>query len=391
VRVAVVKPGSLVPAGASPRRRRWWAAAALLVLALAVAGALWKKRQTPASTSATAAAARVMEIAPADLETVRREAFSRVVPLSGSLRPAEWTVVKSKVAGDLSVLTVREGERAVRGAVLARFDDRDLQARVAERSAVLEGARAQLGLARKNQASSAELLATGFISRNAYDTAESNLAVAQANLRAAEAQLEVARKALADAVVLAPMSGIVAERYARPGEKLPVDARILWLVDLSRMELEAEVPAPDIAALSLGQAVEFSVEGFEGRVFRGAVARMNPSADERSRALKVYVVLPNPDQALKGGMFAKGTLRLSAGREAVVVPQAALREENGEAVAWVLEGDTVARRALKLGARDIGRGVVEVIEGLKPGERALRASITNVAPGARVRLVGASG
>ncbi|MCA3131602.1 MAG: efflux RND transporter periplasmic adaptor subunit [Rhodocyclaceae bacterium] len=376
--------------GGAPRRRRWWwAGAVLLVLALGAAGVAWKKRQAPAPASAPAAAARVMEVAQADLETVRREAFGRLVPLSGSLRPAEWTVVKSKVAGELSVLTVREGERVARGAVLARFDDRDLQARVAERGAVLEAARAQLALARKNQASSAELLATGFISRNAYDTVASNLAVAEANLRAAEAQLEVTRKALADAVVLSPMAGIVAERYARPGEKLPVDARLMWLVDLSRLELEAEVPAADIAALLPGQAVEFTVEGFEGRAFQGTVARINPAADERSRTLKVYVLLPNPDEALKGGMFAKGTLRLSVGREAVVVPQAALREENGEAVAWVLEGDTVARRAVKLGARDPGRGVVEVLDGLKPGERMLRASITNVAPGARVRLVGA--
>ncbi|MFN9389537.1 MAG: efflux RND transporter periplasmic adaptor subunit [Betaproteobacteria bacterium] len=373
----------------APRRRRWWAAA-LLLAALAGAGVVWKKRQAPAP-AASPAAARVMEVAPADLETVRREAFGRAVPLSGSLRPAEWTLVKSKVAGELSALTVREGERVARGAVLARFDDRDLQARVAERNAVMEGARAQLALARKNQASSAELLATGFISRNAYDTVESNLAVAAANLRAAEAQLEVARKALADAVLRAPMAGIVAERYARPGEKLPVDARILWLVDLSRLELEAEVPAPDIAALSPGQAVEFTVEGFEGRAFQGTVARINPSADERSRALKVYVLLPNPDQALKGGMFAKGILRLSAGREALVVPLSALREENGEPVAWVLEGESVVRRAVKLGARDAGRGVVEVLEGLKPGERVLRASITNVAPGTRVRLVGAAG
>jgi multidrug efflux pump subunit AcrA (membrane-fusion protein) len=90
-------------------------------------------------------------------------------------------------------------------------------------------------------------------------------------------------------------------------------------------------------------------------------------------------------------MFAKGTLRVSAGRDAVLVPLSAVREENGETVAWVLEGDTVARRPVKLGLRDPGRGVAEVLEGLKPGERLLRASISNVAPGARVRLVGAAG
>jgi RND family efflux transporter MFP subunit len=393
-----MKPVELTVAGASIRRRRLvkWGIAVVVLVALLAAGAAWKKRQAgfaPATTPSAGPAAqgRVMEIAPVDLETVRREAFSRSVPLSGSLKPAEWTMVKSKVAGELSAVLVREGERVARGAVLARFDERDLQAKVAERRAALEAARAQLGLAQKNQASNADLLAKGFISRNAYDTAESNLAVAEANLRSAEAQLEVVTKALSDAVVRAPIAGIVAERYAQAGEKLPVDARILWLVDLARMELEAEVPASDIAALAPGQAVEFSVEGFEGRSFQGKVDRINPSADERSRALKVYVVLPNPDQALKGGMFAKGTLRVSAGRDAVLVPLSAVREENGETVAWVLEGDTVARRPVKLGLRDPGRGVAEVLEGLKPGERLLRASISNVAPGARVRLVGAAG
>lgn len=376
-----------------PGMRQRGRAARKLVAAVAViallGGAAWviqsRKAPRPAAP-APSATTRVMELAPMDLGDVVRGPLEQSIPLSGTLQPYARTVVKSKVAGEVRDVRVREGTTVRRGDLLAELDDTELRARVAEKRASLEAARAQLDLARKNWAMNEQLLEQKFISRNAADTVASSVEVAQANVRVAEAQLEVARKALADARVVAPMSGIVAERFSLPGEKVPVDARIVSLVDLSRLELEADVPASDIGLVAVGAAVTFRIEGLPDRAFEGRVERINPTADERSRTVKVYAVLSNADGQLRGGMFAKGQLAAGTVAAATLAPIAAVREEGADVFVYTVAGETVGRKAVRLGARDPGRGVVQVLEGLEPGERVLNANLGNVRPGDRVRV-----
>jgi len=360
----------------------------LVVIVALAAAALWavKARRAAPAPAAPAAAERVMELAAGDITVVANAPLQPSIPLSGTLQPHDQTVVKTKVAGELVRVLVREGERVGGGQLLAQVDDTELRARLAERRAALTGAQAQRDLARKNWATNEQLLSQNFISRNAADTAASALAVAEANVAAAEAQLELAGKALADARLAAPMAGIVAERFAQPGEKLPVDARVLSLVDLSRLELAAEVPASDIAAVRVGGQVAFRVDGMGAKVYRGTVERINPTADPRSRMVRVYVRLDNAEGELKGGMFAKGRLASSAMREAVMIPAGSVRDAGGESVVMVLEGDVVRRRAVTLGLRDEAGDAVEVVSGLEVGAKVLNASLGNLRAGDRVRV-----
>lgn len=361
-----------------------------IVATIALAATAWAlKHRAPrpgAAPDTTVAASRSMELAATDVTVVTRGTIERTVPLSGTLRPYEQAIVKSKVAGELRAMPVREGEAVRKGQVIARFDDLELRARVAEKRASLEASRAQLDLARKTWAMNEQLLQQNFISRNAADSVASSAAVAEANVRAAQAQLELVDKSLADAVLVAPISGIVSERFAQPGEKLPVDARIVALVDLSRLELEADVPATDITLVQVGGRVAFRVDGIGDRIIEGRVERINPTADDRSRTVKVYVALANPTGVLKGGLFAKGALSTGGAREATLLPLAALREDAGQTVVDVLEGDTVRRQTVKVGVRDAARGVAELIDGPAPGARVLNANLGNVKPGDRVRV-----
>jgi RND family efflux transporter MFP subunit len=360
----------------------------LLVIVAVVVAVVWvvKSRRAAPPPVAPAAAERVMELAAGDVTVVAKAPLQPSIPLSGTLQPHDQTVVKTKVAGELVRVLVREGERVGSRQLLAQVDDTELRARLAERRAALTGAQAQRDLARKNWATNEQLLSQNFISRNAADTAASALAVAEANVAAAEAQLELAGKALADARIAAPMAGIVSERFAQPGEKLPVDARVLSLVDLSRLELAAEVPASDIAAVRVGGQVEFRVDGMGAKLYRGTVERINPTADPRSRMVRVYVRLDNAEGELKGGMFAKGTLASSAMREALMIPAGTVRDEGGESVVMVLEGDVVRRRAVTLGLRDEAGDAVEVVSGLEVGTKVLNASLGNLRAGDRVRV-----
>ena len=359
-----------------------------LVIVVAVGGVLLFKRQQVAApaTAATPAAARIMELAAVDVGLVERGELAPRVALSGTLHPYQQVVVKSQVAGELAAVTVREGQPVRKGEVLARFDGADIRSRVDEKTANIAAMRAQLRLAEKTRDLNRQLLSQNFISQNAFDNTQSSAEVMRANLQSLEAQLEVARKAWGDSTVRSPMDGIVAERFAQAGEKLPIDARIVSVVDLGRMELAALIPASEIAAVRTGQSVRFTVDGFGDRRFDGKVDRINPAAEDGTRSIRVYAVLDNADGALRGGMFATGSVLVEAGRSATLVPLRALREENGEAVVFRIDGEQVVRTAVRIGMRDLDRGVAEVIGGLEPGQRVLDASLTNVRPGDRVRL-----
>ena len=368
------------------RRRLRVFVACVIVAGIAGVGLGLRQRGGGGTVAVPAGEERVMELAAVDVITVSSSQLQPSIPLSGSLRPAAQTVVKTKVAGELREVRVREGEAVRRGQVLATIDSTELDARLAEKRAALAAARAQRDLARKNWAMNEQLLRQNFISRNAADTVASALAVGDANVGAAEAQVSLARKALADAMLTAPMAGVVAERFSEPGEKLPVDARVLSLVDLSRMELEADVPASDIGSVRVGGRVEFLVEGIQGRPFEGRVERINPSADQRSRRIKVYIAVANPRHELRGGMFAGGTVASAEPRQATLVPAAVVRQDGGQDAVLVVEGGRVARRVVRLGARDGGRDQVEILEGLSPGERVITGNPANLRPGDRVRV-----
>jgi RND family efflux transporter MFP subunit len=281
---------------------------------------------------------------------------------------------------------VREGESVRPGQVLARIDTRDAQARLDEKIADLEGGRAQLALADKNRANNLALLQQKFISQNAFDSVQSNFQVSEARLKALEAQVALARKALADTVITAPQAGIVSQRHAQPGEKLPVDGKILTLVDLAQMEVEAGVPASDIPSIRVGQEVNFRVEGYGEREFRGRIDRINPATQSGSRSILVYAVLPNQDGALKGGMFAKGSVTLTRIESARVLPASAVRTENGKAFVMRIAGDRLESREVKLGLKNEDEGVVQVVDGLDAQSRVVRSNLGNFKPGAVVKV-----
>jgi RND family efflux transporter MFP subunit len=275
------------------------------------------------------------------------------------------------------------------GQPLARLDTQDAQARLDEKTADLEAGRAQLALAQKNRANNLALLQQKFISQNAFDSVNSNHEVSEARLKAMEAQVAVARKALADTAVTAPQRGIVSQRHAQPGEKLPIDGKILTLVDLAEMEVEAAVPAGDIPRIRVGQEVSFRVEGFGEREFRGRIDRINPATQSGSRSILVYALLPNQDGALKGGMFAKGRVTLSRVASALVVPISAVQEAAGKARVFALVNGRLELRPVELGLKDEDDGVVQIVAGLDSDARIVRANLGMLTPGVQVKIVAA--
>jgi RND family efflux transporter MFP subunit len=365
------------------KAKRWWLAAG--GLAATVAAAVFVIHDN-SSASAQPTSAPVIEFAASDLVQPQTRELRLSISITGTLAPRNWTTVKAKVAGDLKTILVREGESVRPGQVLARIDTQDAQARLDEKVADLEGGRAQLGLADKNRSNNLALLQQKFISQNAFDSVQSGYQVSEARLKALEAQVALAKKVLADTVIVAPQAGIVSQRHAQPGEKLPVDGKILTLVDLAEIEVEAAVPAGDIPSVRVRQEVSFRVEGYGEREFRGRIDRINPATQSGSRSILVYAVLPNQDGALKGGMFAKGSVTLSRIESATVLPLSAVREENGKTYVMRIANGRLEPRAVTLGLRNEDEGVVQIVGGLDAQSQVVRANLGSFKPGAIVKI-----
>jgi RND family efflux transporter MFP subunit len=351
----------------------------LIVGALAGSVALRASRSGEAPGGADAVVP--LEFTAADLAYVGPASLTRWLPVSGTLRPLNQTTVKAKVPGEVRQVTVREGDSVKTGQVIARLDTADLEAKLAERIGALEASRAQFALAEKTREQNRLLLKQKFISQTAYDAAESNLSVTQGTLKSNEAQVQLARNALRDALVVSPLSGVVAKRHVEPGEKVPLDAPLVTIVDLHEMELQAMVPANDIPELTIGMKVTLSIDGFGERHFTGTIERINPTTEAGTRAILVFVHIPNPGGELRGGMFGTGRVTLAAGAPVPTLPATAVRTEAGQNFVWTVEDGKLARRIVTVGRRDDSAGRVEVKTALPSGVPVLAAPFDNLKVG----------
>lgn len=371
--------------GRNPTRRKlvWLALTAVVAVSGTVAFFVSKNSAARSAESAKKNAPAVtLEFTPGDIATLGLQPLVRTSSVSGTLMPLTQAVVKATVAGEVRKVLVREGMNVKQGDVLAELDTTDLRTRLDAAQADQAERRAKLAIAERNRDTNQALLKQNFISQSAFDQLLSTYQGSEAAVRWSDAQVQLAKKAMDDAVVRAPISGTVSKRMVNGGERVMPDAPIVTVVDLSRLELEASVPASDIASIALGQAVRFTVDGFGDRQFDGKVERINPVAEAGSRAIKLFVAVPNTSGLLKGGMFAQGQITLSQSKPVPVVPATALFEEAGQNYVFTVEAGKLAKKAVSLGARDEVNGLVEVNSGLAQGADVVRVRMGSLKVGA---------
>ena len=358
-----------------------WLAPGLLTLALAGCGGGKEE------AAAVAAAPAVLELAPVDVATVTRMRMSGGLPVSGLLRPLRQTTVQARVPAEVGAVLVREGERVALGQVLVRLGTQDLEARLRQAEAQLAAVQVDARLARALAERNKELYDKKYFSEIDYARSVGEADAREETVRAQQALVAIARKAFNDAEVRAPQGGIIARRYIEPGSSVGMDARLFEIVDLSEMELEVPVPAAEIAGVKVGQRLAFTVTGFGERRFDGIVARINPVADSGTRAISVYVRVPNPKLELKGGMYARGEIRAGSDGEALALPLDALHEPAGEAP-WVLvlAGGKLEQRKVQLAGRDERRNQLFLSAGVKEGDTVVVARLADSAIGRAARL-----
>ena len=202
-------------------------------------------------------------------------------------------------------------------------------------------------------------------------------------LQAARARVALARKALADTTVRAPFSGLVAQRMVSTGDYVTRGMKVAQVVRIMPLRIELTVPEQFVASVSVGQPVSFSVDAFPGRSFAGTVRFVSPALRADQRALTVEAVVPNDRAELKPGMFATARVEQNTKEPAVLVPESAVRVISGTGRVFVVTGDRVEERIVTTGQKV--EALVEVVTGLKAGERVASASVNHLVDGMKVR------
>jgi membrane fusion protein, multidrug efflux system len=357
---------------------------ALLLIAGGTVRVVAKRQAAPAPVAAKAES--VIELAAGDVLTVQSIELSQGIPISGSLKAVNSALVKARVAGELQGLTVREGDAVKAGQIIARVDSSEYAARVRQAQETADAAKAQIDIAQRSFSNNKALVDQGFISRTALDTSLASLQSAQANHKAALAALDVAKKSVQDTVLTSPISGIVSQRLAQSGERVGIDARVVEIVDLIRLELEAPLAAADSVQVRVGQTARLKMEG-RSEDIAATVTRINPSASASNRSVLVYLsvaALPG----LRQGLFAQGMLD-TAKETALAVPLSAVRTDKPQPYVQLIQNGRIVHQTVELGGRGEAQGMTMVaLKNIAAGAMMTPASAGNLRENTQVTLPG---
>jgi RND family efflux transporter MFP subunit len=374
------------------RRNYQWLALGvvlLLLIAFSVMRALSarKAQQDAVAQAGVAQVQTMVELAQTDVVKAQTRELAQGLPISGSLKAVNSAVVKARAAGELQGLTVREGDTVKAGQVLARVDATEYVARVQQAQQQADAAKSQIDIAQRQFDNNKALVAQGFISKTALDTSLNSLDAAKATYKAAVAAVDMNRKTLDDTVLRAPISGVVSQRLAQPGERVAVDAKVVEIVDLGQLELEATLSGADSVDVRVGQDALLQVEG-TSRPVRARVARINPSAQPGSRSVLAYLAVADAT-ALRQGLFAQGTLATSRA-SALAVPLSAVRTDKPSPYVQVVENDRVAHKTVQMGARgESEKEIMVAVTGVAPGALVIRGNIGPLREGTAVKFTAA--
>jgi RND family efflux transporter MFP subunit len=332
--------------------------------------------------------ARSVLVGQENIARVEKRELSSGPVLSGTLEAKERAELVAEVSGSVLDVAAELGDQVSRNELLARIETNGLGADYTSAKEGQRAAQEALDLARTNLARTEQLVAKGAEPRNQLDIDRNALKAAEAQLAGAQARQATALKQLEATVVRSPIDGVISERAVHQGDVVAPGAKLLTIIDPSSIRLEASVSADDLPVLKQGARVEFSVRGFPGRTFVGAIERIAPAADAATRRVQLLVSIPNPDKTLLAGLFAEGRVTADH-REALSLPDDAIDHADQRDTALVIRDGRAARVDVKLGLHDEQRGLIEIRSGLQEGERVVTGTAQDIKTGTPIQEIAA--
>lgn len=286
----------------------------------------------------------------------------------GTTRPVDQVVVTSEVSARVETLGFRDEEVVDRGQVLAELDDSLAEADLA-------AARARMERIRLQHQRTVEAFRAGASNQSEVDNARTQLAEAEAEVQRAERVVD-------DHTVRAPFEGRVGRRLVSVGALVNPGDAIAELRSVDPMELVFSSPEVYLSAMRVGARVQASSPAYPERVFEGALKVTGSSVDPATRTVEVYATVPNPDGALRPGMFLSVELVVGEKQDAVLIPESAVVREGARSDVFVIENGRAVRTRVELGERS--PGVVEVVRGVSAGDRVVTQGLQRVRDGISV-------
>ena len=346
--------------------------------------------------------------------------IARFIRATGTLMAEDQADVAAETAGRVVSTPIERGSRVAQGSELARVVATETNAQLKEAEANAAQIEARLGLTpgtafdvntvpEVQTAKASYELAQGEFNRikslldqrvvsqseydqrrtqmeatrQQYEAAKNGGAQQYQSLQAARARVALARKAVADTVVRAPFSGVIAERLVSVGDYVTKGMKVAVVVRVNPLRVVLTIPEQFVAAVAVGQRVDFDVDAYQGRRFEGTVKYISPALQADRRALTIEAVVPNPGGELKPGLFATARLEQPSRTPGILVPSAAVQTSAGTSRVFVITGDHVDERIVTTG-QAVG-DLVEITKGLASGERVATTNVGQLRDGIKVK------
>jgi membrane fusion protein, multidrug efflux system len=329
------------------------------------------------AVSISAAEAEDNKSAPVPVEAAKVVAapLSEQVTAIGTLFSNEAVTVSSEIPGRLQEIHFQEGQPIDKGAPLFTLDDSVYRAQ-------LDDAEAKLKLAEQTNKRTSALFTNKYATAQSADESASNVAVNTAAVELARVQLEKAH-------IVAPFSGIVGLRRVSVGEYITAGQALVNLEAIDPVKADFRVPEKFLPAIRVGQTIRIKVDAFPEDSFEGKVYAIDPRLDVAGRSLLVRAVVPNGDQRLRPGLFARVTVLLQLKEDALSVPEQAIVPQGDSQFVFKIVDGKVHLTKVVTGTRRDGR--VEIVEGLAPGDQVVTAGQLKIRDGTPVSVVNAIG
>ena len=308
---------------------------------------------------------------PVEVVIARTDTIVEAITATGQIEAMQSIELRPEVEGRLSAILVREGAVVSQGTPLFKVDDAELKAQVARAAADRD--LAQQALARTKQLLQEKAAAPADVER------------AEAQMRSTQAALDLLELRLDRTTVRSPFAGIVGRRLASLGDYVSSSTRLITLQTVNPQRAVFQVPERYADQLRVGQTVFFRVAALGDRDFTGVVDFVDPVVALPARTITVKAQVPNPRRELSAGMFLEARLRTDLRPTAVVIPEDAVSPMQGEMWVWVVSGGRADRRRVTLGIRN--PGVVEIRDGIQPGDQVVVGGAERLTPGAQVQII----
>jgi RND family efflux transporter MFP subunit len=325
-----------------------------------------------------------------DVGVALRTTVQSGVPVSGALEPKVDITVGAPLAEQVVEMFVDEGQAVQQGQPLLRFKDEVVRAAANSARADVATQRMQVTIAAAESTRSDALLREGAVSPRDRDNVVLALNAARGRLALAESQAASAEDRLATSTLRAPAAGVISKRYLQAGDRVDMGKPVFGIVDTRVLQLTASVPIENVGQLRLGLPVTLRAAQLDSTRVTGRISRINPTADQATRQVRVYVDVPNGSGRLMGGLFVSGRVLVHEVAYAVAVQRTAVRYEGDSRtpVVYVIAGGKVVRRVVTVGITDEDAGLVQIASGVQAGEVVVVGPVEGLTDGALVEVLG---